>query len=175
MADRRNLTARDMPALLVLFGGVLGAGAVGMPFAEQLDMANERDLISVSGQVVRIYVTNRPKAGRMLQVALKSSDRILNLTQKDMSAVIPAIGSIKPGDEIDARVRHDALGRDLDWIWALNRDGKTVVSYQDTEYYLQALQARSRWFTYSAGLLSACLLAAGVTMRRRFGAWRNAT
>jgi hypothetical protein len=175
MPARRSLTVRDMPTLFVLFGGILAAGAVGIPLAEQLDLANEHDLVAVSGQVDRIYVTNRPRAGRNLQIALRSSDRVHNLTQEDMSAVIPAIGSIKPGDEIDARVSHDTVGRNLEWIWVLNRDGKTIVSYQDTENFLQALHSRTRWFTYGTGLSSICLIVAGVAMRRRFGAWRDAT
>jgi hypothetical protein len=175
MPPRRNLTARDMPALLMFIGGILGAGAVGIPLAEQLDLANEGDLVTVSGQVNRIYVTNRPKAGRMLQIALRSSDRVHNLTQADMSAVIPAIGSIKPDDVIDARVGHDMLGRDLEWIWVLNRGGKTIVTYQDTENFLQALHARTRWHTYASGISSICLIVAGVALRRRFGAWRDAT
>lgn len=80
---------------------------MAIPLAERLDLTNERDLVAISGHVDRIYVTNRPKAGRKLQIALRSSDRVHNLTQEDMSAVIPAIESIKPGDEIDARVSHD--------------------------------------------------------------------
>jgi hypothetical protein len=159
----------------MLIGGILGAGAVGIPLAEQLDLANERDLFTVSGQVDRIYVTNRPKAGRKLQIALRTSDRVHNLTQEDMSAVIPAIKSIKPGDEIDARVSHDTVGRDLEWIWVLNRDRKTIVSYQDTENFLQSLHARTRWFTYGSGISSICLIVVGVALRRRFGAWRHAT
>jgi hypothetical protein len=175
MAARRKLAARDMPALLVLFGGVLGVSAVGIPLAEQLDIASERDLVAVSGRVDRIYVTNRPKAGQMLQIALQSSDRVHNLTQDDMSGVTSAIRAIKPGDEIDARVSRDPVGRDLEWIWVLNRGGGTIVSYQDTKNFLQARNARTRWFSYGSGISSVCLIVAGVLLRRRFGAWRDAT
>jgi len=84
--------------------------------AERMDMANEHDLVEVSGHVDRIYVTNRPKAGPKLQIELRSSDRIHNLTQEDMSAVVPAIGLIKPGDELDALVIPDKIGRNLEWI-----------------------------------------------------------
>jgi hypothetical protein len=175
MPARRKLTVRDLPALFVLFGALFGAISVGLPIAERMDMANERDLVRVSGHVDRIYVTNRPKAGRKLQITLRSSDRIYNLSQEDMSAVVPAIGLIKPGDKIDALVSPDKIGRDLEWIWVLTRDGNTIVSYQDTETFLQARQARTRWFIYVSGLLSVCLIAAGVEMRRRLGAWRVAT
>jgi hypothetical protein len=175
VSDRRSLTVRDMPTVFVIFGGILAAGTVGIPFAERLDMPSERDLVSVSGQVVSIDFTNRPKAGRKLQIALQSSDRILNLTQEDMSAAIPVIASIKPGNKIDARVRHDLFGRDLEWLWVLNRDGKTLVSYQETEHFLQVFHARTIWLTYGAGLLSVCLIVAAVAMRLRFGAWRSAT
>src|SRR5271156_3698410 len=111
MPARRKLTVRDLPALFALFGALFGAISVGLPIAERMDMANERDLVRVSGHVDRIYVTNRPKAGRKLQITLRSCDRIYNRSREDMSAVVPAIGLIKPGDKIDALVSPDKIGR----------------------------------------------------------------
>jgi hypothetical protein len=93
MPARRKLTVRDLPALLVLFGAFFAAVSVGLPMAERMDMANEHDLVEVSGHVDRIYVTNRPKAGPKLQIELRSS-----------------------GDELDALVIPDKIGRNLEWI-----------------------------------------------------------
>jgi hypothetical protein len=88
-----------------------------------------------------------------------------------MSKVVPEIISIRIGDNVTARVKPDFMGRDLDWLWELRRDGATVLSYSDTDRFLQHRRARVISLAYGMGFISICILAVGVLLRRHFGAW----
>jgi hypothetical protein len=171
MPLRRALNRRDLPALCMLFGGLLGAGAVGIPLAGRLDLAPEGSLTVFSGQVVNVYRTDLPKTSRKLRILIRAADRVHHLTQDDMSKVVPALMSVRVGDNITARVRPDVLGRDLDWLWELQRDGTMILTYGDTDRFLRQVRARTISLAYGMGFISVCLLAVGVSLRMHFGAW----
>jgi hypothetical protein len=171
MPSRRTLNRRDLPALCMLFGGLLGAGAVGIPLAGRLDLAPEGSLTLISGRVVNVYRTDLPKAGSKVHILVRAADRVHHLTQEDMSSVVSEIMSIRIGDNVAARVRPDFMGRDLDWLWELRRDGVTVLSYSDTDRFLQHRRAGVISLAYGMGFISICILAVGALLRRYFGAW----
>jgi hypothetical protein len=171
MPSRRRFNPRDLPALCIFFGCLVGAGAVGTPLAARLDLAPENSLTLVSGQVVSLYHTNLGKAGPKLHLLVRAADRIHHLTQDDMSELVPEMASIRVGDNITARVRPDFMGRDLDWLWELQRDGATILSYADTDRFLRGVLARTKTLAYGMGFISISIFAVGVLLRRRFGAW----
>lgn len=175
VTSRRGMTARDSAGLSRHFGRSPWFRCVRHNTRTPNDMASERDLVDVSGTIQRIYATTRGKAGRKLKITLRSANRIHNLTQEDMTAAVPAIRSIKSGDEVDTRVVRDKFGRDLEWLWVLTRKGNTILSYQDTKSFLVATHARTRGLIFVIALVSICSIFWGVAMRRRFWAWRSAT
>lgn len=173
---KRRATRRDSPALCLIYASILGLAALGLPLAANFDLAKESDLHTVAGSVQSApQVTNEGKSGIKLHIFIRGSEGFHHLIQDDLSGDVPGIMSLLPGDDVTARVRRDRLGRDLDWLWELKRDGNTILSYQQTLRYLERRSAQSRAIAHWAGGLSLGLFAAAILLRRHFGAWRNAS
>jgi hypothetical protein len=171
---RRKTTRRDLPALCLIFGTIFAVGALGLPFASNLDLAKESDLHSIAGLLQSApQTTVSGKAGTKLHIFIRGSDGLHHLTQDDLSQDVPGIMALRAGDNVTARVKHDSLGRDLDRLWELQRDGVAILSYKDTYQYLQRRHARVRELAHWAGALSLGLFVVAVFLRRHFGAWRD--
>jgi hypothetical protein len=173
MTARRKATRRDLPAFCLIYCLLFAVAALGLPFAANLDSANKSDLQSITGSVENVYRTNRPKAGLKLHILLRVDNRIHHLTQDDLFQDVPELKSLRVGDNVTALVRHDFLGRDLDWLWELHRDGATILSYDETRRFLERENARTRKLAYWAGVLSIALFLVALLLRRHFGGWRD--
>jgi hypothetical protein len=142
---RRKATRRELPALFLIYGAIFAAGALGLPFAASRDLAKKSDLHSISGSVQSApRTTISGKAGTKLHIFIRGNDGLHHLTQDDLSRDVPQIMDLRAGDNVIARVKHDSLGRDLDWLWELQRDGITILSYEDTNRHLQRRNAGIR-------------------------------
>jgi hypothetical protein len=171
---RRKTTRRDLPGLCLIFVTIFAACALGLLFAANLDLAKESDLHSIAGSVQSMpRTTFSGKAGSKLHIVIRGSDGLHHLTQDDLSQELPGIMVLRAGDNVTVRVKHDSLGRDLDWLWGLQRDGVTILSYEDTYRYLQRRNARVRELAHWAGALSLGLFVVAILLRRHFGAWRD--
>ena len=173
MDSRRKATRRDLPALCLLFGAIFALGAVALPFGAKLDLAKKSELSHVSGTVERVARTFAGKAGAKLHIFINDGNRVHHLTQDDLSRDVPSLRSLEPGDKVVALVRRDFLGRDLEWVWELRRDGVTILSYDETQKFLGRGAERLRTVARFAGAFSIALLAIAVLLRLRFGAWRD--
>jgi len=175
MTPGRKATARDLPVLCLLFGGIFAFGALALPLAAKLDVAKKSELYSVSGAVESVSWTSSGKAGRKLHIVVNDGRRVHHLTQNDLSHEVPALRSVQRGDNVTALVRHDFLGRDLEWVWELQRDSVAIVSYEQTRTFLDGERERllktARW----GGALSIALLFAAIFLRIRFGGWRDSS
>jgi hypothetical protein len=173
---KRGATRRDSPALCLIYAAIFALAALGLPFAANLDLAKESDLHTVAGTVQSApRVTNGGKGGIKLHIFVRGSDGLHHLTQDDLSWDVPGIMSLRAGDNVTARVRRDRLGRNLDWLWELKRDGNTILSYEQTVRYLERRGAQGRVIAHWAGGLSLGLFVAAILLRRHFGVWRNAS
>jgi len=83
--------------------------------------------------------------------------------------------SLQRGDSVTALVKDDFLGRDLEWMWELKRDGVTILSYEQTRELLEGERNRSLRIARWAGALSIALLFAAILLRIRFGRWRDSS
>ncbi|HEV2616891.1 MAG TPA: hypothetical protein VGU63_09820 [Candidatus Acidoferrales bacterium] len=169
------MTVRDLPALCLLFAGIFAFAALALPLAAKLDMAQKAELYRVSGTVQSVSHTNAAKVRTKLNLFARDGDRVHDLTQDDLSYDVPALRSLRPGDNVSALVRHDLLGRDLEWIWELQRDGITILSYEQTRKFLEGERSLSLAIARWSGALSIALLLAGLFLRIRLGAWRDGT
>ena len=162
--------------MCLIYAVLFAVAALGLPFAASLDLAQKSDLQTIAGSVESApRVTNGGKGGTKLHIFVRGSGRLYHLTQDDLSGDVPEIMNLRAGDNVTARVKHDLLGRDLDWLWELTRDGDTVLSYEQTLRYFDRRNARIRKIAFCAGALSFGLFIAALLLRRRFGAWRDAT
>ncbi len=171
---RRKPTRRDLPALCLVYAAIFAVSAIGLPFAANCDLAKKSDLHPVAGSVEgapRMTVTG--KAGTKLHIFIRASDGLHHLTQDDLSSDVPQIMHLHVGDNVIAHVKYDPFGRDLDWLWELQRDGVTILSYEDTSQYFQRRNERVGKIAEWAGVLSLGLFAGAILLRRRFGSWRD--
>jgi hypothetical protein len=180
MSDRpwRKTSSRDLPSLLLVFGWIFTAAALCGPFASDSFLAKENDLRTISGLVQRApYITGSGKGGNKLHIFVRGSDGLHDFTQEDMGHLVPGImGSImdlRVGDKVTARVEHDSFGRDLDWLWEMQRGGITILSYQDTHLFMERRNVRIRRLCHWAGVLALVSFLVAVLLRRHFGAWKD--
>lgn len=173
MNSRRKATRRDFPALCLLFGAIFTVAAIALPFGAKLDLTKRSELYPVSGTVERVERTFAGKAGAKLHIFINDGNRTHHLTQDDLSYDVPALRSLAPGDKVVALVRRDFLGRDLEWFWEVQRGGGTMLSYDETQTFLEREAERFRIVARFAGAFSIALLVIAVLLRVRFGAWRD--
>lgn len=173
MTAKRSPTRRDLPALCLLFSAIFAASAIGLPFGAKLDIVNKSDLQPLSGTVERVFRTNRPKAGLKIHILLRADMRLHDLTQDDLSQDVPQLMSLRAGEYVTALVRHDSLGRDLDWLWELHRNGALLLSYDQTRQFLERRNQNVGILAGCAGTLSLALFALAILLRWHFGVWRE--
>ena len=170
---RRKATRRVLPTLFLVYGAILAAFALGWPLAANLDLASKSDLHSIAGAVQSApRTTFSGRAGTKLHIFINGNDGLHHLTQEDLSRDVPQIMDLRAGDNVIALVKHDSFGRDLDWLWELQRDGITILSYEDTYRCLQRRNAKMAKLAHWAGALSPGLFAVAIVLRR-FGARRD--
>ena len=85
----------------------------------------------------------------------------------------PRCGASAQGDNLTALVRRDFLGRNLEWVWEVQRDGVAILIYDQTQRFLERSKERTQVIANWAGVLSMGLLVAAILLRMHFGAWRD--
>jgi len=175
MNPRRKATRRDLPALCVIYGVIFAFAALVLPLGARLDMAKRSELYSISGTVQDMSRTDPPKAGPKLHIFVQDSNRVHHLTQHDLSYEVPALRRLRPGDNVTALVRRDFLGRNLEWVWEVQRDGVTILSYDQTQGFLERTKEQMQAIALWAGVLSIGTFMVAIFLRMRFGAWRDNT
>jgi len=175
MNPKRKATRRDLPALCVIYGVIFAFAALALPFGARLDMAKRNELHSISGTVQDMSRTDPPKTSPKLHILLKTGNRLHHLIQNDLSYDVPAVRSLRVGDNVTALVRRDFFGRNLEWVWEVQRDGVTILSYDQTQRFLEHARERTQGIACWAGILSIGIFAVAIVLRMHFGAWRDNT
>jgi hypothetical protein len=175
MSTQRRWTRRDLPALCLIYGVIFALAALGLPLGAKLDMAKRSELHGISGTVQDTSRTNFPKAGPKLHIFVQDSDRLHHLTQDDLSYKVPALRNLRAGDNVTALVRRDFFGRNFEWVWEVQRDGVTILSYDQTQGFLEHRMERMQAIALWAGVLSIGTSMVAIFLRMRFGAWRDNT
>ena len=136
----------------------------------KLDFEEKEDLYRVSGVVDAFSRTSNPNAGRKMHIYLSAGN---HLTQDDLTSSNPALLTLKTGDNITALVASDSLGRNLEWVWEVERDQEMVLTYEAT----LAAMMRTRETGYPVGQVVAYgaffLLILGIFLRIKSGAWTS--
>jgi hypothetical protein len=178
--SQRKATRRDLPGFCLVFAAIFALSAVALPIASRLDIASARaarsNLQMISGQVELVSHTYGGKTAPQLEILVRGSDDLHHLWQEDLTKDVPALKSLRVGDLITAMARPThRLGRDLDWLWELRRDGVVLLSVEETTQYLERRYVRNLRLASGAAVLSVALLILGVVLRRHFGAWHDLT
>lgn len=152
--------------------------AIAIPLLSNAYTAKENDLRTISGIVERApYITHPAKGANKLQLFVRGSDGLHHLTQNDMDGWVPGIMDpimkLRVGDDVTARVKHDPLGGNFDWLWEMQRNGTTILSYQNTHLFYEYADKRRRLFSYWAAGLAVALLLGAILLRKKFGAWSD--
>lgn len=172
-ATRRLPTRRDLPALCLLYSVIVAAGAIGLSFAVKLDLVSKSDLQPLSGTVEGVFRTNSAKAGLKIHILVRADTRLHDLTQDDLSQDAPQLMSLRAGEYVTALVRHDSFGRDLDWLWELQRDGATLLSYDQTRQFFERRNENIRILAHWVDALSLALFVLAILLKWHFGVWRE--
>lgn len=177
MSSQRKTTRRDLPGICVCFAAILALSAVALWVASRLDMATATpsNLQMISGQVELVSHRSGGKAVPKLEILVRGSDGLHHLTQDDLTKDVPALRSLRVGDQITAMARPDKRGRDLDTLWELRRDGAMLLSVEETAQYFERRNLRTLRLASGAAVISVALLTLGVLLRRHFGAWYDTT
>ena len=173
MNAKRRPTRRDLPALCLIYGVIFAFAAFALPFGAKLDMAKKSELYRISGTVQSVTRTNSGKAGPKLHIFVWDGNRLHDLTQDDLFYEVPALRSLQAGDNVTGLVRRDSFGRNLEWVWEVQRDGTTILSYDRTQRFLEREKERMQVIARWAGVLSIGLFVVAIRLRIHFGAWRD--
>jgi hypothetical protein len=150
-------------------------GALGLAFAWRLDVPDQNELRRVTGRVELLWHSRLSKAGIKIHITVRDGENFHHLTQDDPSYAVPAMQTVRVGDFVVALVKADSLGRDIEWLWALQRGDEQLLSYEQTLSVVTQRGHRALEVSVGAATLSAILLVCSVALRRHFGAWRSAS
>ncbi len=167
-------TVRDLPGISAVRAVFFILAFFVFVFGWRLDVVAREDLEVVTGQIERMERTNVPKTGPQLHIYVRTDQRIVHLIQDDITTRVPKLNVLRSGDRITALARHDSLGRDLDWLWELTRDGEFILSHDQTLASILQKTDRVRPFGYGSAVLGLILAATSLVLRKRFGAWQSA-
>jgi hypothetical protein len=170
---KRKTTRRDLPFLCLIYSVPFAFAALALPFGASLDMAKKSELHSLSGTVQSISRTDLPKAGPKLHIFVTERNRLHHLTQDDLFYDVPELRTLRAGDNVTALVRRDFFGRNLEWVWEVQRDGVTILSYDQTQESLERRKAQVQVVAHWAGLLSIGLFVVAILLRMHFDTWQD--
>jgi len=162
---------RDLSGVILVFAVIFALGAM-MSFATDAGTVNPNALQTISGTVEHApFMSYGMKGGSNIHVFVRGNDRVYDLTQEDMSGFVPGIMdgimALRVGDKVTARVKHDALGRNLDWVWEIQCNGVTLLSDQEIHLFSERRNARLRLMGHWASGLSLAMFSLAIFLRKR--------
>ena len=166
-------TRRDIPAVCMLFAVITTMCTLMFAYGWQLDLVQKSELQRVAGFVESVHHTNLSKAGYKLHIEITDGAKRYHLTQDDLTWSVPNLRTVGRGDAVVAYVYPDSLGRQIYWLWSLERDGQLILTYDETYAYLAGKGKRMQPFVLPAAFASVLLFAVATTLRVRYGAWRS--
>lgn len=174
MSTRRGVTRRDLPSVCVFYAVLILPFAIVFSFPDNHRLAKDSELQFLSGRVENVF-HKYGRDGNYFNLHIEASDGSHRLTQEDLlSETIPAMFRFAPGDLVTAEVRHDSRNG-MDWCWELTRNGQEILTYAQTERYLQQTTSQDKRLGHVvdeiAIVLFGALLTSAFLLRRHYGGW----
>ena len=142
-------------------------------FHRDSSLPEDKDLATISGVLEAApYVAHHGKGEYTLELFVRAGGKQYQLTQEDLTRAVPAVLSLHAGDTVIARVKPASLGRGFNWLWAIERNDTTILSYQDTHHFLERRNAQLHAMCLWAGAF-ALALALPFTLKSIFGNWQD--
>ena len=170
---QQKISKNDLPGLAILFSVIFFFLSATLIYGWKLDFEEKSSLTSIAGVVSGFDQTNKSKAGRKMHIYLSSKEGRYHLTQDDITYSFPLLLTLSKGDRITALVAEDCCGRDLYWVWEIDRDGETILSYEDTLNALKDSAMRSGPIGQYVLYLACLLLVTGLVLREKYGVWSS--
>ncbi len=174
-ASRPGLTRRDLPGAFMIWGVAFGILASIQTFVAMDDAKRihpESSLIAISGTVEQIAY-RQTKSSRIADVTVKNSDGVYVLTSHTWSYAIDRSG-LAVGDQVQSKAWPN-FSTQRNTAWSLQRNGETIVSYNQTLHHRQSEQRMDTRFAQVVAFFSIFLLAAAIALRLYIGAWSAPT
>jgi hypothetical protein len=132
MQGRRGATRRDLPAVFLFYGVFVWLFAILLACSDIGRLAVGSPLQTISGTVESIFHKSG-RSGNYFNLVVQTPAGPRHLTEEDLlMRSVPEARRFAPGDMVTAEVRHQAL-HDEDWCWALKRNGKVILTLDQTE------------------------------------------
>lgn len=169
----RGARIRNLPQLFLILGVLFALAAITIPILADNDLAEQNELQTVSGSIARAPYRTTSHGDTVINIWIRGSDGLHHIYQEDLSGLVPGLINrtmdLRVGDNVIARVQPNGV---LGWnrLWEMQRNGITILSYQDTHLSIERLNRRYLLSApWAAGLAFVFFLAA-ILLRRRFGA-----
>jgi hypothetical protein len=164
----------DSPALFRMFSAFFAAFTLLILLTAHTELARESDLRPVVGTVQRVHLPRPGAPGRRgpaAQIFVLGSDGVHDLAMEHYGDDAHGLMNLRVGDIVTARVKHDFMGRDLEWLWELQRGGATLLSYQDVNRDAEGRYAFGLKMSFWMGAIAVGLFAIASLLRWHYGAW----
>jgi hypothetical protein len=115
----------------------IGLGVLGLIFVGLNSTPDFKDLVKVKGTITAVDVVSHRKAGQKIQMILHTDQGDVNIHTNDLQGNSGISRTLKKEDVVVAWITKDNLWRDFYWLWQLERNGSTIVSYRDQYEYEQ--------------------------------------
>lgn len=171
MHKKKRASKYNSPESAVTLGCTLLILAWVMIYGWKLDFEEKADLYRINGVVTSFKRTHAPKSGIKIHIYLSNGSRDHHLTQDDLSQSFPSLLTLSKGDKISALVASDTLGRNLEWVWEIERNGEFILRYKDTLNHLYQDAERMTPFGFAALFLAGLFIFVGFYLRLSRGAW----
>jgi hypothetical protein len=134
-----------------------------------LDIVERTELRRISGRVEAVSRKKLPKGGRQLHIFVREwwaqeGNRPSDLVQDDLTSAVPRLRTLRVGDVVEALVKHDSLGRPLDWLWELRRGDDTLLAYEETCRWFEEDAQRLRPLAHGLAALASILVGVGTLL-----------
>jgi len=175
MPATTRLTRHDLPAVCLLISAwaALGGGAFAVVGWSSKPPTIDQ-LASIQGRVVDAYLKRGSGKGRpQVHVLVEASDGVHDLSRDNMSPAISRVLTVQKNDAVAALVQSGSIAQPTDILWELRRGNTAILRYQDVADQVASENRRATKTAMWFGSLGALFFIAAVTLRVRFGAWRE--
>lgn len=158
----------DGPLLFVFLGFAFLFAALLLPFGGRIGIPRPEALHQVTGTVLEVRRTQAPKGPPQIHIDIREGKSIYHLTQDDFGRDATGMRRVRVGDSVIAYVQPDFL-MNRHWLWGLEREGQTLISYQEVLREKQRFATHLDSIAYGSVAVGAIFLLVGGLLRWRYG------
>jgi len=156
---------KDFPGFALVMSLLLFGGSAAVIYGAKWAHQEKDDLYKVSGVVESIHVESGYRSGSRKKMVLQITNHgvLHHLTQDDFTRSIPALETLRQGDEINTLVASDVLFRKIERVWEIRRGDEILLSYEQT---LELRKAHTQQRVISIAALVAALVLLRISIKR---------